>query len=246
MSLSPPLALQDAAFFKVLAVKGSEVEVFIRSYTSNGRQFWSTPIEGGGIRGNIAIAYGANDDVGKLLLYSGSGIKSFSPKTGKQTDFFPLSLEVLEDVHLTVREGYIYGCGESGIFRVKIGGGGEWVKEVRGHCSQPPTVAKGSDGKVYWTVTMAGNGETSAVGVWIVRDDELLESRNVKCKSGVAGNGVWIRRGEIDSKKDSMGDVNKTEGGGKKLRSKGSGKDRTKGESKDNWGGLALGKMNEV
>ena len=124
MSLSPPLALQDAAFFKVLAVKGSEVEVFIRSYTSNGRQFWSTPIEGGGIRGNIAIAYGANDDVGKLLLYSGSGIKSFSPKTGKQTDFFPLSLEVLEDVHLTVREGYIYGCGERGIFRVKIGGGG--------------------------------------------------------------------------------------------------------------------------
>jgi hypothetical protein len=152
------LRSQPFAVFKVLAVTGSEgeglrpyvlkyakvdvvaspshytistplVSTYLRAFTSRGRQFWSVPISGGGIRGNVAVLYGPDDGSGSLVVYSGGGIKLIDPKNGAQKDFFEVGVKfTMEDVHLTVRGGYIYGCGEGGLFRVKVGGGGSWGK----------------------------------------------------------------------------------------------------------------------
>ena len=43
---------------------------------------------------------------------------------------------------------------------------------------------------------MASKGEGGGVGVLVVRDDKVIESRNLSCRSGVAGNGVWVKRGD--------------------------------------------------
>jgi hypothetical protein len=87
---------------------------------------------------------------------------------------------------------------------------------------------------------MASKGEGAGVGVIVVRDDRVIESRNLRCRSGVAGNGVWVKR--TDNNVEGVrggGGGGEGEGRGKKLRGEGGGEGGDKTPD-DDWGGLAL------
>ena len=61
------------------------------------------------------------------------------------------------------------------------------LQEVKGHCSQPPSLARGRDGKVYWTATMAFKGDDGGVGVLVMRADKVIDLRSAWLSELVQG-----------------------------------------------------------